>query len=154
MATTHKIIDDFYEETFALFAIHCSLEDYAVVYALNASLKTKLQRSDSDLEMSENFSFPFFEWNDELNQRNWTLITNYCSRENRSELKDLFQNETSFTKHHLIPEYKEVDYFLKIEHDDDEMNDALLKSVLEIPKIITAYPIEIDKLKSKNNLIF
>lgn len=154
MVTTHKIFDDFYEETFALLALHCSLDDYAIVYALNNSLKTKLQRSHMDLDMSENFSFPFFEWKDELNHRNWTLITNYSSKEDSLQLKNLFQNETSFTTHHLIPEYKEVDYFLKIEQEDTEVDADLLKSILEIPKIITAYPIDVDKLKSKKNLIF
>jgi hypothetical protein len=154
MVTTHKIFDDFYEETFVLLALHCSLEDYALVYALNKALNTKLQRSGVDLDMSENFSFPFFEWKDELNHRYWTLITNYKRKEDSLQLNDLFQNETSFTTHHLVPEFKEVDYFLKIEQEDLEVDEDVLKSILMIPKIITAYPIDVNNLKSKNNLIF
>lgn len=154
MATTHKIFEDFYEETFALIALHSSLDDYAMVYALNNSLKTKLKRSLEDLDMSENFSFPFFEWKDELNHRNWTLITNYSSKEEHTGAEDLFKNEISYTTLYLIPEYREVDYFLKIEQDDYEIDEALIKAILEIPEIITAYPIDVEKLKSKNNLIF
>ena len=154
MITTHKVFEDFYEETFALVALHSSLDDYAMVYALNNSLKTKLKRSPADLDMSENFSFPFFEWKDELNHRSWTLITNCSSREESAGSEDLFKNEISYTTHYLIPEHREVDYFLKIEQDDEEIDEALIKAILGIPKIITAYSIDIDKLKSKNNLIF
>jgi len=154
MGAIHKIFEDFYEETFGLIALHSSLEDYAMVYALNNSLKTKLKRSQVDLDMSENFSFPFFEWKDELNHRNWTLITNYSSKENNARFEDLFQDEVSYTTQYLIPEHREVDYFLKIEQDDHEIEEALINAILEIPKIITAYSIDVDKLKSKNNLIF
>lgn len=154
MVTTHKFFEDFYEETFALLALHCSLEDYALVYSLNASLKTRLCRSRTDLDMSGNISFPFFEWKDELNHRKWTLVAN-CSRiEATLQLNDLFQNERSFTTHHLVPEYKEVDYFLKIEQVDVEIDDTIIKSILNIPSIITAYTVDINTLKSKNNLIF
>lgn len=154
MATTHRIFEDFYEETFALLALHSSLDDYAMVYALNSTLKTKLKRTRADLDTSENFSFPFFEWKDELNHRNWTLITNYSSKEESMGSDDLFQNEISFTTNYLVPEHRDVDYFLKIEQDDQDIDDELISAILEIPKIITAYPIDVDKLKSKHNLIF
>jgi hypothetical protein len=154
MVTTHKILTDLYEETYALLALHCSLADYALVYALNRSLKTRLRRSGKDLDMSENISFPFFEWKDELNHRYWTLITNHSRIEDNLQLKDLFRNETSFTIHHLVPEYREVDYFLKIEQDQPEVDETILKMILSIPRIVTAYPVNVNKLKSKNNLIF
>jgi len=104
--------------------------------------------------MSGNISFPFFEWNDELNHRKWTLVANYSRTEATLQLNDLFQNERSFTTHHLVPEYRDVDYFLKIEQGDVEIDDAIIKSILNIPSIITAYTIDINTLKSKNNLIF
>ena len=154
MVTKHKIFEDFYEETFALLAIHSSLDDYAMVYALNSSLKTKLKRSRADLDTSEDFSFPFFEWKDELNHRYWTLITNYSSKEASVGYEDLFQNEISYTTNYLVPEHRDVDYFLKIEQDDHEIDEELVNAILEIPKIITAFPVDVDKLKSKNNLIF
>ena len=154
MVTTHKIFEDSYEESFALIALHSSLDDYAMVYALNKSLKTKLKRSRKDLDMAENFAFPYFEWKDELNHCNWTLFRNISSKEKNTEYKDLFPNEISYTTHHLLPEHREVDYFLKIEQDDYDTDEGLLHAILEIPKIITAYPVDVDKLKSKNNLIF
>ena len=69
------------------------------------------------------------------------------------EYHDLFSDETSSTVYHVLPEYKDVDYLLKIEQEEDEVDSGMLDSILEIPKIITAYQIETDKIKSKQNLI-
>ncbi len=106
------------------------------------------------MELSEHMSFPFFEWQDDLHDRYWALIANESTKKESLVREGLFKDETSFVKRHLVPEYKEVDYFIKIEHDDDLNEDKLLKSLLAIPKMVTAYSIDADKLKSKNNLIF
>ena len=56
---------------------------------------------------------------------------------------------------HLIPEYSKVDYFLKIH---SEYENIVLRNVIteinDITRIISAYEIGVDSLKSKNNLIF
>lgn len=154
MAAIHKISDDFYEDSFTLIALHSSLEDYAVVYALNKCLKSNLQRSRTDLDISHNIPFPIFEWKDAMNDAYWTLITNHSIKEVSLDQSGLFQNEPSYTVHHLISEYKEVDYFLKIEQDDLDVGHNIIKPILTIPKVIMAYIVEIHALKSKNNLIF
>ena len=99
-------------------------------------------------------SFPFFEWQDDKHDRYWTLISNESLKKERLMRDDLFQDEPSYAKRHLIPEYKDVDYFIKIEHDDDLNEALLLKELMTIPKIITAYSLDADILKSRNNLIF
>ncbi|MCK0147961.1 IPExxxVDY family protein [Arenibacter sp. F26102] len=154
MAAIHKISEDFYEETFTLIALHSSIEDYMLVYALNSCLKTKLKRSVNDLEISQSGSFPIFDWRDEVNDRYFTLISNNDVKEEELSIGNLFQDQPSFTKYHLVPEYRDVDYFLKIELDEIDVEEEILKSVLAIPKIITAYIVDACKLKSKNNLIF
>lgn len=154
MAVVHKISGDFFEDSFTLIALHSSLEDYAMVYAINLGIKTVFKRAKSDLKLKEKISFPIFEWQDESNEMYWSLMANSSTVEERSESIDLFQDEPSFTRVHLINEYKEVDYFIKIEHDDDLDEAALIKSLLKIPKLITAYIVDADNLKSKNNLIF
>ena len=153
MITLNKFSDDFCEENYVLIALHSGLEDYALAYALNRTLKTSLKRSKTDLDISNETSFPIYEWKDKLNDRYWTLIVNTSIKDEYLELDDLFSNETSSTVYHLIPEYKDVDYLLKIEQEEDEIDSALLDSILKIPKIITAYQIETNKLKSKQNLI-
>ncbi|MBC8766714.1 IPExxxVDY family protein [Arenibacter sp. BSSL-BM3] len=154
MAAIHKISEDFYEETFTLIALHSSIEDFMLVYALNSCLKTKLKRSVNDLEISQSGSFPIFDWRDEVNDRYFTLVSNNDVKEEELSIGNLFQDQPSFTKYHLVPEYRDVDYFLKIEHDEIDVEEEILKSVLAIPKIITAYIVDASKLKSKNNLIF
>lgn len=153
MITLHKFSDDFCEENYVLIALHSGLEDYALAYALNWALKINLKRSKTDLDISNETSFPIYEWKDKLNERYWTLIVNTSVKEEYLEIHDLFSNETSSTVYHVLPEYRDVDYLLKIEQEEDEADSGMLDSILEIPKIITAYQIETDKLKSKQNLI-
>ena len=150
----HKITDDFYEDSFALVALHSSLEDFSIVYTINSYLKSKFKRASEDLDLSEKVSFPIFEWKDDSTESYWTLISNKSQFQEKSMGNDLFENEPSFSKQYLLPEYREVDYILKIESDDFAFDEDVLKSLLTIPKIITAYILNTDHLKSKNNLIF
>lgn len=150
----HKITDDFYKDSFTLVALHSSMEDFAIVYTINSCLKSKFQRSSEDLDLSEQVSFPIFEWKDDSTESYWTLISNKSQSQEKSAGNDLFENEPSFSKQYLLPEYKEVDYLLKIEHDDLTLEEDTLKQLLTISNIITAYILNADHLKSKNNLIF
>jgi hypothetical protein len=154
MAAIHRISEDFYEESFTLIALHSSIEDFMLVYALNSCLKTKLKRSVNDLDLSQNGTFPIFDWRDEVNDRYYTFVSNNDVREEEGSIGNLFQDLPTSTKYHLVPEYRDVDYFLKIEHDELDVEENILKSVLTIPKVITAYLVDAGKLKSKNNLIF
>lgn len=154
MMAIHKIIDDFYEDSFTLLALHSSKEDYAIVYALNLCLKSNFKRASQDLDISDQVSFPIFEWKDDNNDSYWTLITNYSVQEDTLVRSDLFENEPSFTTRYLVPEHKDADYLLKVEHDDCNLEKDTVKQLLTVPSIITAYVLDVDQLKSKNNLIF
>ena len=154
MVAVHKISDEFYEDSFFLIALHSSLADYAMAYTVNKFLKSSLKRFSKDLDVSEAASFPYFEWRDTMNDSYWTLITNNCQKEKISNNIDLFGDEPSFITYHLIPEYKDVDYFLKIDHDDINEIKKIVKYLFAIPAVLTAYVVDTDKLKSKNNLIF
>ena len=54
-----------------------------------------------------------------------------------------------------MPEYKKVDFFLKI---DEELNqkdlNLLVNAISQIPQVRAVYKIDTDLLKSKQNLIF
>ena len=150
----HKISGDFYENSFALMALHTSMEDYALAYAINLTLNSKLKRTKEDLGISQDISFSIFEWKDVVNYRDFTLISNNSVKKDNKEQEGLFQFEPSFTRYHLIPEHKEVDYLLKIENDMEADEEEILESILSIPKIITAYVLNTENLKSKKNLIF
>ncbi len=154
MGAIHKISEDFFKDSFALIAIHSSLEDYAIGYSLNLHLKSNFKRAKTDLDVNKHSSFPIFEWDDTENDINWTLISNHSKTEEQAQKDSLFSNELSYRKHHLIPEHKEVDYFLKIDQEYKNILGAVLKQIASIPKVITAYNIDVNNLKSKNNLIF
>ncbi len=152
--TTYKISEALCEEDFLFFALYSSVDDHVLAYSLNHHLNLKLMRSRVDLDLAEGVSFPLFEWNDQLNDRCWTLLTNHCNQEENLEREDLFQNEISTTVRHLLPEFREVDFFLKIAEDYETTDRNLLKNLLNIPQIITAHNIDMHLIKSRQNLIF
>lgn len=154
MTAVHKIMGDFSEDPFNLVAVHSSLEDYELVYFINQHLNARFRRSENDFELSPEVSFPIFEWKDEPNELYCSLITNSSVSENSTPRTDLFKEEKTYTSHRLIPERKEVDYFLKVEQSHINVEKDIVKPLLTIPKIVTAYEIDVDSLKSKNNLTF
>jgi len=154
MAYSHKISDDFYGESYTFIALRSNMEDHALVFAINAYLKSNFKRTRNDLELSENFSFPVFEWKDLINDRYWTLIPNKCQKMDFLGEGGLFQQEPSYTTFYIVPEHKEVDYILKLEQEDNDLEEQLIKTLFKIPKIVTAYTLDTTKLKHKNNLIF
>ena len=55
----------------------------------------------------------------------------------------------------LLPEFKNADYFLKIENNDGAMNVSKIQILLNtIDSVSTVYLVDTSKIKSKNNLIF
>lgn len=151
MGTKHKILEDFYDESFVLIALHSNLEDHVLAYALNSTLKTRFKRSKQDIDTAENFSFPMFEWFDEKTDSNWALFPNGTFGLGEDSLQGLFKDMSSSAKHHLVPEHKEVDYFIKT---DQEVSDTFVKSIQKMPQVMTAYRVDCEKLNSRNNLIF
>ncbi len=159
MAAVHKLTEDLYEDSFNLIALHSSLEDFALGYALNLALKSNFKRRQRDLDISGRTKIPIFEWKDDLNDRYWTFFTNKGVTLDIVAKNGLFMEEPSYRYYHILSEYREVDYFLKIEQDGSDSyrqteNENTIAKLLTIPKVITAYIVETQKLKSKNNLIF
>nr|WP_299386532.1 IPExxxVDY family protein [Allomuricauda sp.] len=154
MLTTHRISEDFYDENFQLIAIHSGLEDYAMGYAINSNCGLQLGRRNSDLQFDGDLTFSVFDWDDELSDTFWTLISNKCAVEETIVSDGLFQNRTSSRTDYLIKEHKEVDYLLKVDGVDGPTLVSHIKSINKIPNVVTAYPLETQTLKSKRNLIF
>lgn len=154
MPAVYKIKDDFYDDSFVLIGIHSTLEDYAMVYHLNRVLKANFKRGKNDFDLAENSSFPWFDWDDKFDDRYWVLIANQSTKQELQVNNDLFQNETTYSRPRLVPEYKDVDYFLKIDEDQGLQGSQILKTLAKIPKVMMVYAVETAKLKSKKNLIF
>jgi hypothetical protein len=159
----HKLdFDDFDEIDYHLIAIHTSLEDYRLAYFINQKLPINLSKNKDEIQINikeGETNFSRFYYFDKKNVISWNLIQNKNEviQHKNENSQNLFSNinlEVS-TKVYLLPEFKKVDYFLKIENVDAEMNVTEIQLLLKkIKSISTAYIVEKNKIKSKNNLIF
>lgn len=158
MALHKLLVDDFYDDTYKLIAIHCGLEDYRLAYLLNRSLDLNLTRKDEDLDFEYlKSSYSIFEWNNTSQYVTWNLISNVCKKEEDSLYSTgLFQTNQSVLKtFNLVPEYKRVDFFIKISDEIQNVNEKIILNRLQnIPQIVTSYSVNPSELKSKDHLIF
>ncbi|MDG3582707.1 MULTISPECIES: IPExxxVDY family protein [Galbibacter] len=151
----YKLLDDVYEHSYTLIAIHGSLDDYRLAYFLNSGLNIKLTRLDEDVTITKNAKVPAFKWYDEENDVQWSLVKNKTAVQLEKPGLSLFAEKNEMQRAFLIPEYSKVDYFLKIDEEGRYKNEIqVLLKLKKIPGVITAYKIEAQQLKSKNNLIF
>ncbi len=154
MSAVLRISDDFFEESYSLVALKSDLEDHSLVYAINGSLKCNFARTRTDLELMDRTFFTVFEWRDEIAERSWALIGNKGMKKELVSDGGLFDNEPSFSKQWLVPEYREADFIFRLEREENGLEAHLIKALMSIPKVIAAYRIDAAKLKQRNNLIF
>jgi hypothetical protein len=158
----HKLdLDEFDEIDYHLIAIHTTLEDYRLAYFINQHLPVNLSKSKEEILISikqGETQFSRFYFDDEDNFISWNLIQNKNEVIGQKEIvnQDLFSNSNQevATKVFLLPELKKVDYFLKIESDDDLEIVDIVKKLKTIKSLSTVYVVEAETIKSKNNLIF
>ncbi|BAO75438.1 IPExxxVDY family protein [Winogradskyella sp. PG-2] len=159
MALHKLLVDDFYDDTYKLIAIHCRLEDYRLAYLLNQNLNLSLERKLEDLDFKYlESSYSIFEWNNKAQYVTWNLVSNVCKREEDSLYSSgtLFETSEKVLKtFNLISELNKVDYFIKISDEIQNVNEKLILNRLQaIPQIITSYTVDPLKIKSKDHLIF
>ncbi|NNL15141.1 MAG: IPExxxVDY family protein [Flavobacteriaceae bacterium] len=150
-------LDDFGEcETFILIAVHSTLEDYRLAYILNKKFNLKLKRITEDLDVAE-ANYSCFEWNDFNLMNTWTLFSNICKIEKKTNkiTESLFSNKEHIVRiYNLIPEHKTTNYFLKISNQEGSIDEQeIIDQLGSVPNIILAYKVETENLKSKSNLI-
>lgn len=160
---THKLLFDYEEkEKYSLLAIHCSEEAYKVAYLLNKHLGLQLKREVLDLDYSReniDITYPLFKFDDSFEYTTFYLVANKCKSIVAVEAvtTSLFSEDTSekTVTNYLLPEFKKVDFFLKI-HSEYEVYPLqdIIGEINKIKQIISAYHLEAESIKSKNNLIF
>ena len=83
------------------------------------------------------FNFSMFSFVDEMNYKEYFLVRNKCGRKN------------------LIPEQKEMDFFLLIKGTlTKETEKEIIKSLIELPFVLMTMSIPVGALPSKQNLVF
>ena len=159
----HKLdLGEFDEIDYYLIAIHTSLEDYRLAYFINQKLPVNLSKSENEIQIKikeGEINFSRFYYNDEEKTASWNLIQNINEviQIKDGDTQNLFSNVTMevATKVYLLPEFKKVDYFLKIENNEETLDISNVQLILNtIENVSTVYIVETSLIKSKNNLIF
>lgn len=155
-------IEEFEEDDFFIIAIHTPLEDYRLAYFLNLNLEIFLSKNKNDIESQVKegkTSFARFTFEDKEKFIKWDLVQNKNEIEiveniNKQDLFSGFKNKFSASAF-LLPEYKKVDYFLKIENAEKEIEiDTIVSKINSVESVKMVYAIDSENIKSKNNLIF
>ncbi|PSG90532.1 IPExxxVDY family protein [Aurantibacter aestuarii] len=161
MAILKLNYNDFFEDDeYTVFAIHGVLEQYRLAYLINKQLGLSLKRNVKDItHLGHNTCFDYFEYENVYQDITYNLVTNICKvTEDQSKTAlDLFSLDVSpnLKAYYLIPELKKVNFFFKINQTfTAAKQQVMLKKILEIPQVVTAYTVDVTTLKSKNNLIF
>jgi hypothetical protein len=159
----HKLdLGEFDEIDYYLIAIHTSLEDYRLAFFINQKLPINLSKSKNEIQINikeGETKFSRYYYHNIEKAISWNLIQNKGEvvQQKKDNGQNLFSNLTLevATKVYLLPEFKKVDYFLKIENLDETMNGTKIQTALNsIDNISAIYTVETNKIKSKNNLIF
>ena len=158
---SHKVLLEVEDEHFYLIAIYSSLEGYKLAYYLNKYLKKKLERERKDIDFNHtgyNAFYALYSHKAPNSYYSLDLVANKFKGEPKRILSSgsLFKEEELRPQVvYLVPEYDKVDYFLKISEEiqPKEFN-TMLNKIGQIPRVQAAYAIDVDNLKSKQNLIF
>ena len=129
-----------YDYDFVLLGISCHEKDYRLCHEINVALKAAFKKQD-DLEIT-------------LSRQKETSAFSLYQYHNRDGC-DFYVIANKGTKGFLIPEQKQVDYFLVMKpalHKEDKMD--VLKKVKKIHCVLGTYEFNPEKLKSRQNLIF
>ena len=153
MAAVYKISEEFFDDSFRLIAIHTNLEGYQLAYFINSISQLRLKRSFKDLKIKE-VTYPYYEWLDEFTETEWLLITNKVLQDIAVDSLGLFGQGSAQATNFLVAERKDVDFFLKINLENETQVSEILECIKSIPRVRMAYNLEAETLKSKQNLIF
>jgi hypothetical protein len=128
-----------YDYDFILIGISCHAKDYRLCWAVNNALGLALEKEDEDVEIlhkKEKSQHSVFSFYHEENYTEYTLVLNRG------------------THGLLIPEQKQADYMLLIRNNFGDDLSEILSKIRRIDFVLTAFEIDVERLKSKQNLQF
>lgn len=136
--TILKIDDEVYD--FILIGIVSTFRDFRICRDINAALELELQRGDDysilDAKRNSEVAFSFFEYYTEQEDQYFVIA-------NRAE------------EGLLIPEHKQLDYFLLIKPGMTPIDPTdIIKQLQTIAGFQALFSIDVRTLKSKGNLLF
>lgn len=160
MAIYKLNIDEFDEIDYQLIAIHTSLEDYRLAFFINQHFPVLLSKNKKDISITAkagSTSLSRFSFEDEYTCSTWDLIQNQSdiASQDVSLGGDLFSgtNVKVASKAYLLPEFKKVDYLLKLHNSEDDAEE-ICDRLQQIDQVTMSYALDTGRIKSINNLIF
>ncbi len=157
----HRLQLEEEDDEFALFAIHCGEAPFKMAFLMNQTLKWQLKREREDIlvnKAGKQQQYPKYRFVSKLDQIDHLLLSNKDVPQEDSttgQSLGLFDslNGPSFSVTYLMPEFKKVDYLLKIE---SALNEGELKSMVaqikSIKEVVSTYVIPHQKIKNINPL--
>lgn len=133
-----------YEYEFELLGLTSTAKEYKLAWAINNLMAFRLvKHADHIIDFKDGKSL---------------VISNYIYKTEHSTLR-LFKNKSFDTAYHsqgfLIPELKNFDYVVYIQgFEDSFLPEDLLKELRTLEEVIYIQKIDVQTLKSKENLIF
>jgi hypothetical protein len=123
---------------FELIGISSHEKDYRLAWSLNRAMNWKLVKvEDIQIEQRESIAcFPRFYYHHPVDQSIVTLIDNKTS------------------EGYLMPELTQFDYLLKVEELQHGLDDLFFKKLRRAQFVLAVFPLDVTKLKSKQNLIY
>jgi hypothetical protein len=132
------VLEEVYDFDFWLIGISCHSKIHRLAWALNKALDWDLERQD-DIELTKkgtDSTFPWMSFIDDENFKEFHLLANRSGNG------------------YLIPEQKQVDFFLEIIGDFNEEQQEYIKIQLKyINEVLMSFEIDPLSLKSRNNLL-
>ena len=158
--TVYKLdIEEDVHKNFALLAIHSTLEPYKLAFLLNKILQTKLKREKEDFKPGNVIKkgFPLFKYTHFLTHQIYCLVSNKTTSFVKTTITNagLFQNNVPLQNqvHYVVPQLKQVDFFLKINNVLSEKEKTNLQNkIKQIKQIQSVYWVENTKIKTFKTL--
>lgn len=157
----HKLqFDDFDEPVFHAFAIQTTIEPYRLSFFLNEKLQIHLKPSEKGFEAvfkKEIRTFNGYSYHNEDTDEIFDLVKNSQTfiESVKQTTASLFNEsiEWQTAKMYLVPEFKKADYILRIENAA-QSPEEIAEKIKTITTTTFVQLLNVDELKSKNNLIF
>jgi hypothetical protein len=149
------------EEDFALFAIHCGEAPFKLAFLMNQNLNWQFKREREDLQIEKGGmqqEYPCYRYVSKHDQVDHLLLSNIFMGDQTQSPGDqmgLFGTMSTPTANanYLMPEFKKVDYLLKIETALGETQaKALVQQIKSIKEVVSTYSIPLSKIKNINHL--
>ncbi|HLS30167.1 MAG TPA: IPExxxVDY family protein [Flavobacteriaceae bacterium] len=150
------VLDEVPEEEIYLIALYSSLEIFRVVYHLNSKLGLRLKRTLKDIDFvnpDSTSKYPLYHFYDEINDVDYYVVANKAKVKPRHLVASglMFEDADTYQTY-LIPERKNVDFFLKIEKRIGI--DDFLNKLKNLKQFSAVYAEDINRIRSYKNLIF